>query len=113
MDFEALILKDLEVLEREKALAKRMQSDGFASVNDQVNEMEAYSDSSGEEEQSNKGQAEQAHRSLEKTYQLDLDCYMYDQYQQADSFEGDDCDVKSHSDESDQKSKAANFMELS
>ena len=52
MDFEALILKDLDVLERERALAKRMQSDGFVSVNDQVNEMAAYSDSSGEEEQS-------------------------------------------------------------
>ena len=38
---------------------------------------------------------------------------MHDQYQQADSFDGDDCDVKSNSDESDQKSKASNFMELS
>jgi len=31
---------------------------------------------------------------VQKTYEFDLECYMYDQYQQAhDSFDGDNCDI--------------------
>ena len=49
MDYEGQILKDLDVIEAQKANSKRQASDRFSSVNDQVGEMDNYSNYSDED----------------------------------------------------------------
>lgn len=50
MELDGQILKDLDAIESERTVVKRIAQQRFSTVNDQVNEMANYSDESEEED---------------------------------------------------------------